>query len=173
MDNHHSHNICCSKAKGWMFFPVRMFSHSAEGWASNRWYHRWGQESGAPFCVFLDAGVTQSVTLYNPPHHLNSQSTHSFFFSFCTYGFNWTQENLLSYFASKSPPLWVCVFLHFILLFSHLWLSVSPSTSQQTVSADTAAALRRSRLVVYDQKPISAGSNEKKKKESGQFSGER
>lgn len=78
------------------------------------------------------------MTLYNPPHHLNSQSAHWFPHQRLELKKDKT-ENLLSYFVSKSHPL--CFFFLFIIIF-HLWLYVSPGTSQQTVSADT--ALQRS-----------------------------
>lgn len=73
------------------------------------------------------------MTLYNPPHHLSSQSV------------QWhphrrlelkkdKTENLLSYFVSMSHS----VFFSPIFIIFLLQHSVSPSTSLQTVSADTA-----------------------------------
>lgn len=74
------------------------------------------------------------MTLYNPPHHLSSQSV------------QWhphrrlelkkdKTENLLSYFVSMSHSVFFFFQFFIIFLLQH---SVSPSTSLQTVSADTA-----------------------------------
>lgn len=87
----------------------------------NTIYVLWTQES-------------QAMTLYNPPHHLSSQSV------------QWhphrrlelkkdKTENLLSYFVSMSHSVFFFFQFFIIFLLQH---SVSPSTSLQTVSADTA-----------------------------------
>lgn len=118
----------------------------------NTIYVLWTQES-------------QTMTLYNPPHHLSSQSV------------QWhphrrlelkkdKTENLLSYFVSMSHSVFFSPILYY---FSSTALCVSQHKPTNCISRYSSQTLG---LVVYDQKPISAGSNEKKKK-WGQSSRER
>lgn len=110
---------------------------------------------------------SQAMTLYNPPLHLNSQSSY--------WLPHWSlvlktdkTENLLSYFTSKSYLFSFFFFFFYIIFF---WqLSVSPSTRQQTVSEDTTL---QSSASVYTTRNQFQQAAEKKNKESGQFSGER
>lgn len=144
----------CWSSPCWGMNQILMILQVRAG-VRNTIYVLWMQES-------------QALTLYNPPHHLNSQSAHR--------SLRWRlelkkdkTENLLSYFVSKSNSVFFffsfcfIIFLSTALCFSRL----KPTHCISRYSSPTLG------LLVYDQKPISAGSNEKKKKESGQFSGER
>lgn len=116
----------------------------------NTGYVLWMQES-------------QALTSYNPPHHLNSHLLH-------TEGWRQDKKITIELFCEQEPSF-VCVcecvcFYYYIPSTALCFSRHKPTNCISRYSSQTLG------LVVYDQKPISAGSNEKKKKESGQSSGE-
>lgn len=94
---------------------------------------------------------SQAMTLCNPPQHLNSQSAHWYP--------HWRQTR-------KPIELFSSFFflIHFHIIFC-LQLSVSPSTSRQTVSADTALQRSASLYTTRNQFLQAAMKKRRKKKE--------
>ncbi len=103
--------------------------HRADWWTSYRWYYSWGQESGTLSMLFECRSHRRWPCII-----LHNISTHNLLAGIRTEGLNWRQTR-------KPIELFCSLFLYFHIIF-RLQLSVSPSTSRQTVSADT--ALQRS-----------------------------
>ena len=151
----------------WVVFSDSPDPGSIEGWTSYRWYYRWGHESGSTSMFF----ECTSHELW-PCIILRIISTHNLLTDF--YALKaWIEEKTRqkTYWAILWAEAILCgfFFFFFFTIIVLLQLSVSPGLKPTNcISRYSSPTLG---LVVYDQKPISAGSNEKKK--SGQFSGER
>lgn len=130
-------------------FPQRaLILAGLRDWTSYRWYYRWGQESET-LSMFFEC---KSHRLW-PCVILHNISTHNLLTGIHTED---RQENLLSFFI-------LFFLIHFHIIFC-LQLSVSPSTSRQTVSADTALQ-RSASLYTTRNQFLQAAMKKRKKKE--------
>lgn len=128
-----------------------------------------GQESGSP-SLFFECSRNEPW----PCIVLAIISTHNLLTGFAADGLNWRKdesENPLSYFVSRTDFFFFSIFFFYFPSTALCFSRLKPTNCISRYSPPTLG------LVAYEQKPISAGGNEKKekkkKKESGQFSGER